>query len=181
MRLDPATTLVAIVDVQERLVAAVPNAGMVLAGAVRLASAARLLDVRAVLTEQYPQGLGSTPAELASLLPPPASKTAFSCCGCAAFAALVDAPEPPVHAVVICGLETHVCVTQTSLDLLARGLSVFIAVDAVASRRDLDHEVALRRLEASGAILTTSEAVLFEWLRDATHPQFKAVQRLVKD
>jgi len=181
MRLDPATSLLAVVDIQERLNAAVPGASLVVGRSTRLASAAKLLGVRAVLTEQYPQGLGPTPPALAGLLPPAHAKTAFSCCGCPAFAALVDSPADPIHAVVLCGLETHVCIAQTALDLLARGLCVSIAVDAVASRHTLDHEIGLRRLEAAGAVLTTTEAILFEWMRDAAHPQFKAVQKLVRD
>lgn len=179
MRLAPATTLLAIVDIQERLIAAIPAAPVVLSRAIRLARAARLLDVRTALTEQYPKGLGPTPPDLGSLLPPAHSKTAFSCCGCDAFAALIDAPPRPLHAVVLCGLETHVCVTQTAFDLLARGLRVFIAADAVASRHAIDHDIGLRRLESAGAVLTTTEAILFEWLRDAAHPHFKAVQKLV--
>lgn len=181
MRLDPATSLLAVVDIQERLVAAVPGSDVVVARASRLAEAARLLGVRAALTEQYPRGLGPTPPALAALLPPAHAKTAFSCCGCSAFAALVDAPADAPHAVVLCGLETHVCIAQTALDLLARGLRVSIAVDAVAARHAIDHEIGLRRLEAAGAILTTTEAILFEWLRDAAHPHFKAVQTLVRD
>ena len=181
MRLDPATTLVAFVDMQARLMAAVPGSESTLRRARRLASAARLLDVRCVLTEQYPQGLGPTAAELAELLPPAHAKTAFSCLGCGPVAALVDAPAPRVRAVVLCGFETHVCISQTALDLLARGTWVFIAVDAVAARHAIDHETALRRLESAGAILTTTEGILFEWLRDAAHPQFKAVQALVRD
>lgn len=184
MLLAPATTLVAVVDIQERLIAAIPAAPGVLTRAIRLARAARLLDVRTALTEQYPKGLGPTPPELASLLPPALTKTAFSCCGCDAFTTLIDAPPSPVHAspvhaVVLCGLETHVCIAQTAFDLLARGLRVFIAADAVASRHALDHDIGLRRLESSGAVLTTTEAILFEWLRDAAHPHFKAVQKLV--
>ena len=179
MLLSPATTLVAVVDIQERLIPAIPAAPGVLARAIRLARAARLLDVRTALTEQYPKGLGPTPPELASLLPPALTKTAFSCCGCDAFTALIDAPPHPLHAVVLCGLETHVCIAQTAFDLLARGLRVFIAADAVASRHALDHDIGLRRLESSGAVLTTTEAILFEWLRDASHPHFKAIQKLV--
>ncbi len=179
MRLAPDTTLLAIVDIQERLVAAIPAAPVVLARSIRLARAARLLDVLTVLTEQYPKGLGPTPPELAALVPPAHAKTAFSCCGSSAFAALVDAPPRPLHAVVLCGLETHVCITQTALDLLARGLRVFIAADAVASRHLIDHDIGLRRLESAGAVLTTTDAILFEWLRDASHPHFKAVQKLV--
>jgi nicotinamidase-related amidase len=177
MRLDPASSLLAIIDVQERLLAAMPDAERVVARCRRLAEAARLLGVRAVLTEQYPQGLGPTPVALASLLPPPASKLAFSCSGCGAFD---EAVASGVSAVLLAGLETHVCVTQTALDLLAGGVTVFVAVDAIASRHGIDHETALRRLEGAGVILTTSEAVLFEWCRTAEHPQFQAVRRLVR-
>ena len=88
--------------------------------------------------------------------------------------------ELGVTAVVLAGLETHVCVAQTAFDLLTAGMGVFIAVDAVASRHALDHDTALRRLEGAGAILTTSEAVLFEWCRTADHPQFQAIRRLVR-
>jgi len=165
-----------VVDIQERLLPAVPDGQRVVEIAGRLADAARLLGVRSVLTEQYPQGLGPTPAALSAKLPPPATKMSFSCCGCQPFAAALT---DDVESAVLCGLETHVCIAQTALDLLARGLTVFVAVDAVASRHPLDHEIALRRLEASGAILTTSEAVLFEWCRSAEHPQFQAVRKLV--
>lgn len=176
MRLDPASSVLAIIDVQERLLAAMADGERVVARCRRLAEAARLLGVRAVLTEQYPQGLGPTPAELASALPPPGSKLGFSCVGCGTFDAAVASGAA---AVVLAGLETHVCVTQTALDLLAAGMVVFVAVDAVASRHGIDHETALRRLEAAGVILTTSEAVLFEWCRTAAHPQFQAIRRLV--
>lgn len=178
MRLDPSTSLLAIIDVQERLLAAMPDAGRVIARCTRLAEAAALLGVKRVLTEQYPRGLGTTPAALAAHLPASAAKMSFSCCGCAGFDATLTAD---VSAVVLAGLETHVCVMQTALDLLARGLAVFVAVDAVASRHALDHEVALRRLEGAGAVPTTSEAVLFEWCRSAEHPRFKDVRALVLD
>jgi nicotinamidase-related amidase len=176
MRLHPPTCLLCVVDIQERLLAAMPDGPRVVAMAGRLASAATLLDVRSVLTEQYPQGLGPTPPDLAAKLPAALTKMAFSCCGSESFTAALAAD---VESVVLCGLETHVCIAQTALDLLARGLTVFIAVDAVGSRQPLDHEIALRRLESSGAILTTTEAVLFEWCRSAEHPQFQAVRRLV--
>lgn len=177
MRLQPATSLLAIIDVQERLLAAMPDAERVVGRCRRLAEAARLLGVRAVLTEQYPEGLGPTPSELAALLPPAASKLAFSCSGCRVFDEAVGAG---VTSVVLAGLETHVCVAQTALDLAAAGVTVFVVVDAVASRHEVDHETALRRLEAAGVIPTTSEAVLFEWCRTAAHPQFQAVRRLVR-
>jgi nicotinamidase-related amidase len=176
MRLVPETSLLAVIDVQERLLAVMPDAERVVDRCLRLAEAAHLLSVPAVLTEQYPRGLGPTPARLAAALPAPADKLSFSCSGCAGFDRAVAAN---VTGVVLAGLETHVCITQTSLDLLAAGLGVFVAVDAVAARHPIDHDTALRRLEAAGAVLTTSEAVLFEWCRTAAHPQFQAIRRLV--
>ena len=176
MTLSPATSLLCVIDVQERLLKAMPEADRVVERCRRLAEAARLLGVPGVLTEQYPQGLGPTPAVLTELLPPPAAKLTFSCLAAPSFQAALSAG---ITAVVLAGLETHVCVSQTAFDLLAIGLGVFVVIDAVTSRHPLDHEIALRRLEAAGAVLTTSEAVLFEWCRSAEHPQFQAVRRLV--
>lgn len=153
-----------------------PDADRVVGMAARLAEAASLLGVSAILTEQYPKGLGHTPATITRHLPAAVDKMSFSCCGCDRFRSLLPANA---QSAVLCGLETHVCIAQTALDLLADGLHVFIAVDAIASRHGLDHEIGLRRLEAAGAILTTSEAVLFEWCRTAEHPQFQAIRRLV--
>jgi hypothetical protein len=113
---------------------------------------------------------------LADLLPPPLEKMAFSCCGADGFSRSIP---PAVGQIVVCGFETHVCVAQTTLDLLAEGYAVFLAVDAISSRHAVDRDVALQRLESAGAIPTTSEAVLFEWCRSASHPQFQAIRKLV--
>ena len=82
---------------------------------------------------------------------------------------------------LLCGIETHVCVAQTALDLLGEAFRIFLAVDAIAARHTLDHEIALRRLESSGATLTTTEAALFEWCETASAPEFKAISALVKE
>ncbi|MCE9629829.1 MAG: isochorismatase family protein [Planctomycetia bacterium] len=176
MRLYPATSVLCVIDVQERLLPTLPDADRVIARCGRLAEAARLLGIAAILTEQYRKGLGPTAPALAAVLPPPLDKMAFSCCGSDAFTRSIP---PGIGSIVLCGIETHICVAQTALDLLARGFAVFVAVDAVASRHTIDHDVALRRLESGGAILTTTEAVLFEWCRTAEHPQFQAVRKLV--
>jgi len=176
MRLSSSTSMLCVIDVQERLVPAVANGHVVVARCRRLAEGARLLGVPAVLTEQYRKGLGATVPALAELLPPPLEKLSFSCCGAEGFAAAIAAR---VGQIVLCGLETHVCVAQTALDLLAEGYAVFLAVDAISSRHAIDRDVALRRLVAAGAVPTTSEAVLFEWCRSASHPQFQAVRKLV--
>ena len=176
MRLTPATSLVCVIDIQEKLLAVMPAAEGVVSRSLRLTTAAGLLGVPTVLTEQYPKGLGRTPQALADSLPPPIEKTSFSCCGCAAFQ---QALPMATEAVILCGLETHVCITLTALDLLAAGYGVFIAVDAVSARHAIDHEIGLRRLEAAGAILTTTEAILFEWCRSADHAAFQAIRKLV--
>lgn len=176
MRLDPATSLLCVVDIQEGLVAAIADGPRVVSRAVRLATAADILDVRRIVTEQYPRGLGATPAELAGLLPAPIAKLAFSCCGSAEFSAALPGD---VATVVLVGFETHVCISQTAIDLLARGLDVCVAVDAVASRHAVDHETALRRLEGAGAIPLTTESLIFEWCRTAEHPRFQDLRRLV--
>ena len=176
MRLVPATSLVCVVDIQEKLLTVMPAAEQVVSRSLRLTTAAGLLGVPMVLTEQYPKGLGRTPRALADTLPPPVEKTSFSCCGCQRFEQTIPSAT---EAVILCGLETHVCINQTALDLLATGYGVFIAVDAVASRHGLDHDIGLRRLEAAGAILTTTEAILFEWCRSADHAAFQAIRKLV--
>lgn len=176
MRLDPSSSLLAVVDVQDRLLPVIPDAATLVARVERLVVAAGLLGVRTVVTEQYPRGLGRTAARLLPHLPEPQEKLAFSAAGCPGLADTGDAT-----AVVLCGLETHVCIAQTALDLLARGTLVFLVVDAVASRHAIDRETALARLWGAGAIPVTSEAVLFEWCRSADHPAFQSVRRLVLD
>jgi len=176
MRLERTTSVLCVVDVQERLVPAMADGPVAVARCRRLVEGGRLLGVPMVATEQYRKGLGPTVPALADLLPPPLEKLSFSCCGGEGFAAAIP---PAARQVVLCGLETHVCVAQTALDLLADGYAVFLAVDAITSRHPLDRDVALRRLEAAGAVPTTTEAILFEWCRTAAHPEFQAVRRLV--
>ena len=94
---------------------------------------------------------------------------------------LVPSPSSGIHRVLVCGIETHVCVQQTVLDLLAAGFQVLVAVDAVSSRFAIDHETALRRMEASGALLTTTEAALFEWCGEAGKAEFKEISKLAKE
>jgi nicotinamidase-related amidase len=176
MRLSAGTSMLCVIDVQERLVPAMSDGVTAVSRCRRLAEAAGLLGVPIVATEQYRKGLGATVPELAPLLPPPLEKLSFSCCGADGFLAAIPAG---VGQLVLCGLETHVCVAQTALDLLAAGYAVFLGVDAITSRHACDRDIALRRLEAAGAVPTTSEAILFEWCRSASHPQFQAIRKLV--
>lgn len=145
-----------------------------------LARAAQLLQIPVVATEQYPKGLGPTVPGLTPLLGhAPIAKLAFSCLGCDPFKELLATMGR--RQIVVAGIEAHVCVLQTTLDLLESGNQVFLPADAVDSRRESDKQAALRRLERDGAVPTTAETTVFEWLRGADHPAFKAVSQLVKE
>ena len=177
-RLAVADSVLVVIDVQDRLLAAVPGAAALVRNVGFLLDVVGSLGVPAVATEQYPKGLGPTAAEVAGRhTGPTIAKTAFSCCGSADFLSALRADGG--RTAVLVGMETHVCVAQTALDLLAAGYQVFVPVDAVASRHAIDHDTAVRRLERAGAVPTTCEAVAFEWVRDSAHPQFKAVSNLV--
>jgi len=165
------------IDIQDKLLAKIPTADALVRNAGFLLDVGSLLQVPIRATVQYPKGLGPTNAEIARRLPAVAEKTAFSCCGAGTFLEELEMLQRPN--VVLVGMETHVCILQTALDLLEAGLHLHLPVDALASRTRLDHDTALNRMERAGAVLTTVEAVAFEWLRDSTHPHFKAVSKMV--
>jgi nicotinamidase-related amidase len=167
-----------VIDVQEKLVPMILDAAALVRNIAFLVDGARLLDMPVQCTEQYPRGLGPTVPELAQRLPERPDKVAFSSC---AVPSVVEhfrrAARPKV---VLAGIETHVCVLHTALDLLALDFRVYVAVDAVGSRYRVDHDTALRRLEQAGAVLTTSEGCVFEWLGGASHPRFREASKLVQ-
>jgi nicotinamidase-related amidase len=161
-----------VVDVQEAFRPYASFAGV--AGAcAKLIEAARLMSLPALVSEQYPRGLGVSAPELGLGEERRIEKTVFS----AARAEGFDI-EGRSQAIV-CGIETHVCVSQTVHDLLARGIEVHVPADAVGSRHELDHERGLERMARAGAIVSTVESALFELLGSASAPEFKAVQRLI--
>jgi nicotinamidase-related amidase len=177
-QMSAADATLLVVDVQDKLLPLIAPRDALVINIAFLIDGARLLGVPVAATEQYPKGLGPTTAELARRLPERPDKLTFSCCG---LAAVTDQLARLARRnVVIAGIETHVCVLQTALDLLNRDHRVFVPVDAVAARGAIDHDTALRRLEMAGAVLTTSETTLFEWLGTAAHPQFKSVSMLIQ-
>jgi nicotinamidase-related amidase len=178
-KMSAADTALLVVDVQEKLMVKVPRAAEVIRNIGFLIDAARLAGPTVVATEQYPRGLGATVPELARRLPSRPDKVAFSCC---AIPSVVEEFARSARTkIVVAGIESHVCVLQTALDLLAANYRVYIPADAVASRYAVDHEFALRRLEQAGAILTTSETCVFEWIGGADHPEFKKISLLVQE
>lgn len=183
-RLDPRSTLVLVIDVQERLAPAMPEARVadLLRGVGILLEGARLLGAPVLATEQYPKGLGATLPAVAEGLDAVGAtrieKMEFSACDVPAFADALTAIQPA--AVVVVGMETHVCVLQTVRDLRARGLEVHVPIDAVASRRD-DHRAAgLALCERAGAFATTCETIAFDWLARAGSDPFKALSKLIR-
>ncbi len=172
-------TALVVVDVQEKLLPHIANRRRVAWNVRRLIDGAQILGLPVVATEQYPRGLGPTVPELAERLGSIPSKLTFSGCGCPGL--FDDLQARGIHKLLVCGIEAHVCVQQTVLDLLGAGWRVYVAADAVGSRYDFDYQMALRRMDSAGATLTTTEAALFEWCEVAGTPVFKEISRLVRE
>jgi nicotinamidase-related amidase len=179
MLMSPGDTALLVLDVQEKLLPAISERKQIVWNVRRLLDGAKILGVTVVGTEQYPQGLGPTAPELAERLGPLPAKVRFSCGGCPGM--IADLEQKGIGKILITGVETHVCVQQSVLDLLAAGWSVFVAVDAVGSRFEIDHVTALDRMNSAGATLTTTESALFEWCRIAGTQEFKQISKLARE
>ncbi len=166
-----------VIDIQEKLMGKIHRGPEVIQNTLLLIKSANLLGMSVYATEQYPKGLGPTVPELNSLLPQKLGKISFSA------GVLKEAVDHfknrGLMKVLLAGVEAHVCVQQTALDLLAEGFQVYLASDAVGSRHEEDWLLALRRMEKAGVTLTTSEAALFEWAEKAGTPEFKELSQLV--
>lgn len=168
-----------VVDVQEKLIGLISGHQRIVWNIRRLLDGAKALGVATAATEQYPQGLGGTVVELAQRLEEIPGKTSFSCGACPEI--FERWQRRGITRVLVAGIEAHVCVQQTVFDLLASGRRVYVAVDAIGARYDVDYQFALRRMDSAGATLTTTEAALFEWCQRSGTPQFKEISRLVKE
>ena len=176
MKLDPERAALVVIDVQEAFRKALPNFDAVAKATATLIEGAEVLGVPIVVTEQYPKGLGATVDEVAEHLPDGVErldKVRFS----AAEADGFDLGER--DQALVCGIEAHVCVNQTVLDLLDEDVEVHVAADAVGSRTEANRELGLAKMERAGALLTSVEMALFELLRGSDAPAFKQVQALV--
>jgi nicotinamidase-related amidase len=178
------STALVVVDVQEGFRPYASFAGVASACA-KLLAAARILDVPALVSEQYPKGLGHSAPELGLQDEPRIEKTVFSAVRADGFdRSKIGGTQPGGlgHArdqAIVCGIETHVCVSQTVHDLLDRGIEVHVPADAVGSRHQIDYERGLERLQRAGAVVSTVETALFELLGQAGTQEFKSVQKLI--
>lgn len=178
-QMSPDNTALLVVDVQDKLLPAIHEAETCVEACQRMVRAAQVLEVPVIVTEQYPAGLGRTCAALLSLLAgiPIIEKTRFSACVDATINRLREVNRP--HVVVV-GIEAHVCVQQSVLDLLRLGHVPYVCRDAVASRRPLDRDTAIERMRQAGAVVTTTESAIFELLGRAGTEAFKRVLAIVK-
>jgi nicotinamidase-related amidase len=177
--MSPNDTALLVIDVQEKLLAAIPASRRIVWNIRRLIDGAKTLGLSVAATEQYPKGLGPTAQELAQRLNSIPSKMTFSCGGCPEI--FQDFHVRGVRKILLSGIEAHVCVQQTAIDLLSDGFSVLVAVDAVGSRFEIDYRTALQRLDSAGVTLTTTEAALFELCRVAGTSEFKQISRLAQE
>jgi nicotinamidase-related amidase len=180
LKLDRKRAALAVIDVQEAFRPAVLDFDRVAHNAAVLVQAARVLELPVLVTEQYPKGLGATVPEVAEHLGDvsPIEKVCFSALGADGFSSTLD--QRGRDQVLLCGIESHVCVNQTADDLLAAGREVHVARDAVSSRTAENRDLGLHKMERSGAVVTSVETALFELLREAGTPEFKEIQRLIK-
>jgi nicotinamidase-related amidase len=179
--LHPAQTALVIIDMQEAFRSSISDFAETAARIALVAHAAQLLSLPLIVTEQYPKGLGHTAGEIKTVLPASLEvieKTAFSSCGATAFEAELE--RTGARHILVCGIEAHICVNQTAHDLLARGLNVHLLTDCITARAAQNKQVALLKMQQSGAVPSSTEMALFELLRDARHEQFKAIQKLIK-
>ena len=175
-----ADTALLVVDIQERLAAVMSKRERVVTNTVHLIECAKLLGLPVLLTEQYPKGLGPTLDEVKSSLPKyePFEKLHFGCCDEPGFCDRIAALDRRV--IIVAGMETHVCVLQSVIGLLKEGFGVHVAADAVCSRKKDDHLIGLGVARDAGAIITSTEAALFQLLRRAGTEEFKAISRRIK-
>jgi len=189
--LDVNRSIVVVIDLQGKLMDRVVRPRLVIAATKRLLQLAGLFSVPVIMTEQYPKGIGPTHPEVRAAFDALAApkyfmeKTAFGCCGDPKFGVLLEKARPGLapesRQIVVAGIEAHVCVTATVVELLRLRHQVHLCWECVSGRGEEYRRHALERMAAAGAVITNHESVAFEWARDKGHPQFKAVSNLLKE
>jgi len=178
--LDRNDTIFVAIDFQEKLMPVMSNLEKLEATAAKLARGMKELGIPAIVTQQYTKGIGETVPAIAEAIGAfePVEKTSFSCLGCPDFVERLEAAGK--KNVVVCGIEAHICVQQTVLELLERGYHVHLVVDCISSRDEMNKMWAISRMGEAGAQITTYEAVLYELLQNSKADGFKAISKIVK-
>ena len=173
--LEPEQCALIVVDIQEKLLPPIWEKERLVRNAQLLIRLAGILKIPSLVSTQYMKGLGNTVPEVSSLLPesPSIDKLMFSCFGSDAFCSLLKRLPGQRTTVLLCGMETHICVMQTALGALREGYLVHVASDAVSSRTELNWRIGLERMRAAGAILSSTEMMIYELLRSSGAPAFK--------
>ncbi|MBM4103298.1 MAG: hydrolase [Planctomycetes bacterium] len=178
--LDAKKCCLVLIDVQEKLLRVMQNPDGLVKHCGILIQIAKALNIPILWCQQYPKALGLTAGPLTELLNglSPMDKLSFSCGGAPGFAERLEALN--TEAAVLCGIESHVCVFQTAMDILHQGLKVHVIADAVGSRTEENRQIGLSRMAAAGAVISSTEMFLFELLRTAEHPKFKELAALIR-
>lgn len=181
-RLDPAQCALVVVDIQEKLLPPIFEKERLVRNSQLLIRLAGILKIPTLLSTQYSRGLGGTVPEIASLLPETAAvdKQMFSCFGSDAFCSLLKRMQGTRSTILLCGMESHICVTQTALDALREGYIVHVASDAVSSRAEWNWKVGLERMRAAGAVISSTEMILYELMGSSGVPAFKEILPYLK-
>jgi len=180
MRIKLENACALVIDFQTGLMPSIKHNKKIEENAAMFISGCQVLDIPVVVTQQYTKGLGETTDIIKSALGEFSwfEKTSFSCCGAEGFMEALE--KSGKKDIILTGVEAHVCVMATALDLIEKGYNVYLLADCVSSRKADDAKIALRRMEKTGVIITTAEAALFEMLLDAKHPLRKQISALVK-
>src|SRR5271165_1030397 len=181
--LDAEQCALIVVDIQQKLLPPIWQKDQLIRNSQLLIRAAGILKIPAIVTTQYAKGLGNTVPEIASLLPEssPIDKMMFSCFGSDVFCSLLKRLPGSRNTELLCGMEAHVCVTQTALAALREGYLVHIASDAVSSRTEANWRVGIDRMRSAGAVISSTEMIIYELLRSSSAPAFKELLPYLKD
>jgi isochorismate hydrolase len=174
------STALLIIDIQERILPVILNNQTVVDNTLKLIKGFKILSLPIYFTEQYPKGLGPTLQEIKNELGnlEPYNKMSFSCSGAGNL--FEELKRKNLSQIVVCGIEAHVCVQQTALDLIENNFQVNLAADTVSSRKEIDYKIAVDRMRSAGCEITTTESILFEILNVCGTDQFKEISKLVK-
>ena len=177
----PDNTVLVVVDLQEKLAPVITGIEAVIGNTKKLLRLAKILPLKTLVTTQYRKGLGDTVSEITELLEAePIDKICFGCMGDDIFNQQLAAALPNGGTILLCGVEAHVCVTQTALGALAKGYNVHVAADAVGSRTSDNRQIGIERMRDAGAVISSTEMAIYELLGDSRRPEFKQMLPYLK-